>query len=345
MLTLKLANGTHFRYADSGAPPGSEDYGTLVGFHGATFNVEPLHSSAHKHSLRTIFITRRDYRGSTPYTDAEISSLLSGEQDAYDAMALETARILEWLIDNAGARNILAMGWDTGCTPVLALLGNPDAIPHAMHWKLEPHLRGFVLYEPRYLLLGLSTAIEYEIPEADAQFARWVSGHYQHPDVASGLLSLDGAATSYTLDFWTNEQTKRWCEPESRARAFVRSDARSLRTTFEAQTHRAIFDPSAVSRHFPSADVLYIAGDESAPSCVSAYTEFRRLVEDESAVRKVEFVLMPGRNHFIHYEAPDALLGEIRRHLDSADLGDDESPVGGKSTIQDWFRSRFTSLL
>ncbi|KAF7302890.1 AB hydrolase-1 domain-containing protein [Mycena kentingensis (nom. inval.)] len=345
MLTLKLANGTHFRYADSGAPPGSEDYATLVGFHGDAFNAdsfEPLHSSAHKHNLRTIFIAQCHYCGSTPYTDAEIAGLLSGDQDAYDAMALETARILEWLVDNAGARNILAMGWDTGCTPVLALLGNPDAIPHALHWKLEPHLWGIVLYgnyaliivfdaptEPRYTTLGLTTAPEYEIPEnTDAEFARCVSGHITSIPMSRQDFCRSMGQQRVTPWIFGPMSRRSGGASQSRGRAPL-SDAESLRTTFEAQTHRAIFDPSAVSRHFPSADVLYIAGDESAPSCVSAYTEFQRLVEEESAVRKVEFVLMPGQNHFIHYsyETPDALLDEIKRHLDFVDLGDDASPV------------------
>src|ERR1700761_1477391 len=117
--TLKLPDGVEIRYTDSGAPD-TTDYTTLVGFHGTGFNsctfhllrttgtsnnCDPpadhmvgLHEHAHKYNMRTVLCNRRDYHGSTPYSDAELEELYAGDQRFQDRLALKVARILEHFV-------------------------------------------------------------------------------------------------------------------------------------------------------------------------------------------------------------------------------------------------------
>ncbi|KAG6871570.1 hypothetical protein C0995_002970, partial [Termitomyces sp. Mi166 len=79
--TYTLTDGINIYFTDSGAPPSSTDYTTLIILHGSAFNgegFEKMHTFAHGYNLRTVIWNRREYPGSTKYTDAEIDDLHNG---------------------------------------------------------------------------------------------------------------------------------------------------------------------------------------------------------------------------------------------------------------------------
>ncbi|KAF7302891.1 AB hydrolase-1 domain-containing protein [Mycena kentingensis (nom. inval.)] len=330
--TLKLANGVEFRYTDSGAPPSStHDYFTLVGFHGTGFNngiFTPLHQHAHQRNLRTIFVDRRGYGGSTPYSDAETEDLNAGKQAAYDAEGLEVAEILAQLVDGEEARNLAVMGWSRGNVLVMSLLGNPGAIPKELYAKLEAQVRSFVLYDPPLQVLGLRATPEQvkDLPfiqpdvlaggplRVGEGFNRWVTGYYTHPDIASGQLSgvwFGGGATRFTMDGWTSEERASWCEPLAGAAELVPDPEGRVAAIRTAQTQRAVFDAGVVSEYFPRAKVLYLTGEETVGSCMWAYMYLQRRVKEAERSREVKFELVPKTNHFMHYDAAAEFMDRI----------------------------------
>ncbi|KAJ7209188.1 hypothetical protein GGX14DRAFT_453250 [Mycena pura] len=239
--TLKLPDGVEIRYTDSGAPD-TTNYTTLVGFNGTGFNsysMVGLHEYAHKYHVRTVLCNRRDYRGSTPYSDAELEELYAGDQRFQDRLALQIAWLLEHFIQHENTPHVSAdraaggfilMGWSSGNGITLAFLGSPKAIPRQLYETLEPHLRGLVLYDPPVQALGFplpgGVYNAFADPECATKeqlfdhFVPWVSSHYKHPDIASGLLSGSKCTEKQTVSKWTDEEKARYRDKEAALRSW-----------------------------------------------------------------------------------------------------------------------------
>ncbi|KAF7307512.1 AB hydrolase-1 domain-containing protein [Mycena indigotica] len=324
--TLKLANNLEFRYTDSGAPALSTDYTTLVGIHGMGFNggqaaygFERVHEHAHKSNMRTIFINRRDYRGSTPYAEEELAHIRSGKESMFADLGLEVAMVLEYFVDagKIGGGGIVVFGWSQAVLWVLPLLATAEAFDAGLYEKLEPHLRGVVLYDPAFKVPEFTPVSDTSATAADPEsagkaFGKWVSGYFHHP---GGVPSWDAAPTRYTLDKWTAEEVERWCELTVGMRTiptrFVavafeyQADLRSVEETaqmnssLETMTNRAFFDDSMISKRFPRAHFLYLHGTESPALCVSAYVGFKERTDKDKTSRRVTFAVVPEANHFV----------------------------------------------
>ena len=95
--------GTVLYFEDSGPPPGSTDYVTLVLVHGTCFHsgsykfirvpqfgiglttavtavYKPMIPFAAQHNLRLVLLNMRGYPGSTPYSTEELLSSLEGNK-------------------------------------------------------------------------------------------------------------------------------------------------------------------------------------------------------------------------------------------------------------------------
>jgi pimeloyl-ACP methyl ester carboxylesterase len=114
-----------------------------------------LHKYAHQNDLRVILWNRRDYRGSTKYTDAELEDLKEGRKVFQDRLAIQLAWFLEHFIKQKGTPKLSAdrksggfilMGWSLGNVTTLSLLSDPDAIPKPLYEIVEPYLMSIVLY-------------------------------------------------------------------------------------------------------------------------------------------------------------------------------------------------------
>ncbi|KAJ7209189.1 hypothetical protein GGX14DRAFT_453255 [Mycena pura] len=325
--TLKLPDGVEIRYTDSGAPD-TTDYTTLVGFHGTGFNsyqMVGLHEHAHKYNMRTVLCNRRDYHGSTPYSDAELEELYAGDQRFQDRLALKVAWILEHFVRHEhtprvsadrAAGGLILMGWSSGNVTTLALFGCPEAIPRQLYETLEPHLRSLVLYDPPVQALGYphpGPVGAYDVftdPECTTReqifdrFVPWVSSYYKHPDIASGILSGLKCTEKQTVNKWTDEEKAKYCDKEAACRSFPPGDPTTRAAMLRAQTHRALFDAALRASHFPNVSVLHICAEESPDICISAYLELSRLhsaaaIQRGSAGRRIKFTLVPHQNHFV----------------------------------------------
>lgn len=211
--------GTQLYYEDSGAPPGSETYTTLVLVHGLIFHggvFKPMFQYAAENNMRLVAINLRDYPGSTPFSPSELDALRSDKADQATFISdrgMELARFLEWFIlehdlppkalshksEAAGGLSIL--GWSLGNCPIMSMLASAHALPEATRKLLDMHLRSFIVYDPPLYTFGISdvyedvynTARDKSIPPEDAAevFSFWVSGYYRHsPTVLSSFNTL-----------------------------------------------------------------------------------------------------------------------------------------------------------
>ncbi|KAL5532480.1 hypothetical protein ACEPAF_6050 [Sanghuangporus sanghuang] len=195
----------HFAYLDSGAPI-SDDYTTLVCIHGNTYHAQTfqrLISLAPQHNFRLIALNRRDYIGSAPFNESELSILNSADESKhrqflYDR-GLEIAYFLLWIVNELeiprirfyGNKGGLALlGWSLGNVTSIAFLANLEKYPREVTRVLEPYLRHFCIYEAVYQFLGLPSPEgayhplwddEISLERKPAVIDDWFTSYYNHP--------------------------------------------------------------------------------------------------------------------------------------------------------------------
>ncbi|KAJ6522715.1 Alpha/Beta hydrolase protein [Mycena capillaripes] len=344
--TIKLPDGIEIYYTDSGAPS-SSSYTTLVVLHGSAFNGRmfneygfvPLHNYAHQNNLRVILWNRRDYHGSTKYTDAELEDLKAGRKIFQDRLALQLAWFFEHFITHESTPKLspdrksggfVIMGWSFGNATLLSLFSDPAIIPKALYETVEPYLMSIVLYDPPHIALGYTLPCQesfyspfsdpdYPTPELIYDnFQHWVSSYYKHPDIASGKPSgmcFAKRTEKRTVSSWTEEQKEKYFDTLAAVRSELPAYAPPMQATLKVQTQQALFNVNLVSSYFPQVKVLYITGIETCYYCMWGYMESSRLYAEAVAhgekVRPTKFKLVEGGNHFLHYDMPDVFLQEV----------------------------------
>ncbi|KAF7351525.1 Aminodeoxychorismate synthase [Mycena sanguinolenta] len=329
--TVKLPDGIELFYTDSG-PLDSASYTTLVVLHGSAFTGDgmvPLHRFAHQNDLRVILLNRRDYPGSTKYTDAELEDLKAGRRIFQDRLAIQLAWFLEHFIDHENTPKLSA-DRNFGNATALSLFSNPDAIPKPLYQTIEPYLMSLVLYDPPHIALGYVlpgqdsvydpwTDPDYPTPEAVYDnFKHWVSSYYKHPDIASGKpsgMSFEKRTERRTYTTWNDEQRAKYFNTTAAVRTELPAYAPPMQAILKTQTHDALFNADLVSSYFPNVEVFHISGTETCYFCMWGYMESLRLYNEALArgdkVRPTKFKLVEGANHFLHYDMPDCLLKEV----------------------------------
>ncbi|KAG7087839.1 hypothetical protein E1B28_013777 [Marasmius oreades] len=131
--TYILSDNIRIFFTDSGPPPHSNDYTTLVVLHGTPFNgygLEKLHTVAHSLNLRTVIWNQHDYPSSTPYTDSELEELNQGRKIFMDRINKQIGQSLKQFIEKENipkatsdrkAGGIAIMGWSMGNLSAMAL--------------------------------------------------------------------------------------------------------------------------------------------------------------------------------------------------------------------------------
>ncbi|KAJ7671849.1 Alpha/Beta hydrolase protein [Mycena rosella] len=336
--TLKLPDGIEILYTDSGAPK-TTDYTTLVVVHGTGFNgygFIPLHEYAHKYNLRIILWNRREYRGSTKYSDEELADLKAGRKVFQDRLAIQTAWFLEHFIKNESSPKVTAdrsaggfilMGWSFGNATTLALFADPAVIPKPLYETVEPHLRSLVLYDPPFLVMdcaSLMLADGVQDPfnnhavttdEAHDIFRKFISSYFKS-NILAGRLSYETLADKQpTIHRWTKEEIDKYCDSASAINLDFLASMPPMAEILRSQAHHALFDETVVASHFPDVNVFYITGEETACYCIWAYTEssrmYREALERGARPRPTKFKLVPEGNHFLHYDVPEQFLRDI----------------------------------
>nr|GAT48477.1 predicted protein [Mycena chlorophos] len=299
----------------------------------------PLHRFAHKHNLRVILWNRRDYRGSTPYSDAELEELRTGKQSHWHAHALSLALFFQYLIDvekiprpssadRSAMGGIILSGWSFGGATALSILASPSAVPvdSELYKKVEPYFKSFVLYDTPSWALGTPISPEFYDPFTDpdlptpeekyANFPLWVSSYWPHPNIAaedvSGIMGDAKRAEKCTVESWTAQEREEWIDGVAAGRCELPCYVDPVQETLKEQARCALYDPDLIKNYFPNVTILHIALPETAPFPLWGYFTHKHDYEAFGAEgRATRFKMLERGNHFIHYDDPDHLLQEI----------------------------------
>ncbi|KAF9002892.1 hypothetical protein BDQ17DRAFT_1242627 [Cyathus striatus] len=258
--TYTLDEGIQIFYTDSGPVPNSNDYTTLIIFHGSAFTghgFEKLHDVAKDYNLRTVIWNRRDYPGSTPYTDEELEDLKLGHQIFIERLGkLVTQFIYKFInreripamTEDRRKGGIALMGWSMGTATEMSFLLDDKLISSEIYNSLEPYVKDLVLYDPPFRSFGFDVPADSNpyIPWTDPDcktpeelyqnFLYWVSSYYDHPSLPVSIHDLDfrKRTDNRTVSKWTPEQfAKFYCEP-----AAVRSELPMYVRLSEVQLHQ-----------------------------------------------------------------------------------------------------------
>ncbi|RDX41295.1 hypothetical protein OH76DRAFT_1412218 [Lentinus brumalis] len=202
---------------DSGAPPGSTDYTTLVVIHGLIWhggNFKKLLPLAAGQNARVIALNRRDYPGSEPYSDDERAILArlataspdspAAKAEAREFMRERAREVFDYLVDlvererippaqgdgEDAKGGIVLAGWSLGAIWALAFLAHAPSL-YSPQLDLCKYVRrvishdcafGFLLYAPPpqtyHPLWDSSVPPE----ERVKRFHDWAAAYFPHGD-------------------------------------------------------------------------------------------------------------------------------------------------------------------
>ncbi|KAI0635833.1 hypothetical protein C8Q77DRAFT_594672 [Trametes polyzona] len=211
---------------DSGIPAGSADYTTVVILHGFVYHSKiftKLVPLGRLFNARGILVNRRDYPGSVPYTEEELSLLApqplenAEDDDMATAMnaqgveafmmarAREVCQLLEGLVTSGevpiadrkcNVGGITIAGWSMGTGWMTALLTYAPSFPVGTV-NLADYILRVVFLDPPFCILGYPTSenglynplFEEDIPpeERESAFVPWVSGYFKHGSTGNTL--------------------------------------------------------------------------------------------------------------------------------------------------------------
>ncbi|KAH8114810.1 Alpha/Beta hydrolase protein [Phellopilus nigrolimitatus] len=354
MQTARIdSDGTQLAYIDSGAPQ-SDTYTTLVCVHGHTFhaqNFSRLLPLAHKHGLRVIALNRRDYVGSTPFSNSDLD-VINGKDDRAHRdflrkRGLEIARFLVWVIkekkiphasEDGTSGGLALLGWSQGNVTTLSFLAHLNSYPHEIVAILEPYLRTFFLYDAPNAFLGYSSpegtyrpSLDPDIPEdkLGLVFAKWVSSYYAHPaysDTFPGeklhhrsIGSLQDrlpenpyrASTSDTL---TAEELVLITDAAPANRSEQPLSFNVHPSTFHDQARRALLRDNRDL--LPRLKTRLVYGLASISGIQRAAWELEKDCTkwrtESGQVRPIEFIPIKGANHFMHWDDADIFLKVLK---------------------------------
>ncbi|KAH8111923.1 Alpha/Beta hydrolase protein [Phellopilus nigrolimitatus] len=332
-------------YQDSGVPSNAEQsYTTLIVVHGASFHggvFRRLIPLAPHHSVRLVLVNRRDYPGSSPYTASDLAQIgvvdAATHEEFLRARGAELPTFIRCFVEREKVPQaspdgkhggVVLMGWSSGSIYTLSLLSNADTIPAETREAITPFLRSLIIFDPPCSVLGL-TVLEHSLdmpqnksltPAERTQgfsqyFSEWVGAYYTHASLVSRdvsdlqLAPAAGARIATTLAMSAAETLAvTWPAALERSEVSVRP---ILAAAYAEQVRRALVD-DRLAAYWPRCGVDVVWCENTVWVIVDAVWRLEKLREeaDEEGIKGRPFrvMMVPGANHFPHWDEPEATM-------------------------------------
>ncbi|KAL0573129.1 hypothetical protein V5O48_008832 [Marasmius crinis-equi] len=345
-------------FTDTGAPPDSDDYTTLITIHGFGFSgacFESIQSQAHAYNLRVVALNRRGYHGSTPFSDQEIDAVRGpAESDArkfFERLGLHLSLFLEKFVREEkvppvlgrGKGGIAVMGWSLGGLFANALFANPDAMSEERYELLEGCIKDLVLYDPGNSLgLPIPSTLNLRnlfIPQISGdgsdpgkgfdQFIAWVTSRLEYT-TQDGIPTIESiektGALPKTEQNLADSLSRSEIERLTDAKAAIRSDmpVPVWQGILNENTQKVLFDEAVAAKFFPKLSITYLYAPHSVWLTVLAYGEakkqYQQHIKQKTAIRPIQFIKVEGADHFVHYNDPQNFLKTLVEALAQSTL-------------------------
>jgi pimeloyl-ACP methyl ester carboxylesterase len=325
MPTLAVRKDIVFHYTDSG-PVDHDQYSTLVFIHGLAFHsaiFQKLLPIASSHSLRVICPTRRDYPGSSPYTDEEIRIIQHGSHDErtkllHDQgvlMALCVDGIIQTLSLPKAGGGLAVIGWSMGNIYTLAMRACIRDLPVDTRQRLNSHMRSFIIWDPPFTVFGFTSPHpppQVSQEEFIATFPKFVGTHYKHVNLdskdPSQLDQIGDPSRKPTNETMSPEELSSTIDFTPSFKSEVPFLSKSPLVLSNQRT-KSLVD-STVRDAWEGIPVWHLVGD-SNPGRIQTSPW---LLEDTVGSDNVNFELIKNANHFLMWEEPDRLLTVMKQY-------------------------------
>ncbi|KAH8111408.1 hypothetical protein DFH11DRAFT_1513177 [Phellopilus nigrolimitatus] len=342
--------GDNLFYEDTGAPAGaSEPYTTFIVVHGTAFHsgvFRRLLPLAPRYRIRLVLVNRRDYPKSSPYTEDDITKIRGNDAVAHDEFARERGNEFAVFIrhfveqenvpkvsSDRKSGGVVLMAWSSGNGYTLPMLSYADSIPADTREAIAPFLRSFMIFDAPRWILGLPT-LEHgfdvlrddslTLEERARRFSEWVGAYYTHASLSSRdmndlqLVADAGARTGTTLTMSADDERAVTCyDAVQRSEVAARTAAPEI---YAERVRRALFDDT-LAQYWPKCSVDVVWCEHSPWAIVDGVWGFERLREkaDEEGIkgRQLRFFMIPGANHFPHWDEPEKTMKFFAKVLGS----------------------------
>ncbi|EJD07447.1 uncharacterized protein FOMMEDRAFT_149976 [Fomitiporia mediterranea MF3/22] len=335
--------GDSLFYEESGPPAKTGDlYTTLIIVHGTAFHGEcfrRLLPLAPQHQIRLVLVNRRDYPGSTPYTEEDLEKIRVDNAETHDqfakARAVEFAQFIKTFVENEDVPKassdwkrggVVLLAWSSGNSYTLPLLSYIDAIPIDTREIISQYLRSHVMFDaPRWILglpsntagFGVLTDKTLSLEERANSFSEWVSSYYTHKSLTSRKfedlqvypVEGPGSKRSTTSRMSPEELRETTCyEAVARSEIGARTGSPAI---YAERIRRALFNDE-LAKYLPRCGVDVVWCENSIWACIDCMWGLqaaREKADDQGIVgRPLRFFMMPGVNHFPHWDDPEMTI-------------------------------------
>ncbi|KAM6504024.1 Alpha/Beta hydrolase fold [Amanita muscaria] len=327
---LITLSGIEFAYTDSGVPS-QPQYATIIAVHGMIFCAPVFKRAqevAFKRGVRFIAINRRNYPGSTPFTPEEFHTLEQGSSEEKAEFWRDRGHEIAVFIDafikennippipNDGqSGGIILLGWSLGCGEANTTVAHVDTLPPLLCSRLAAYIRALILYDASPRVLGLPVTVnewgpfhgERIPPELRAQASlQWTTAYFEHGD----LSARDPNALSFTLPSTGRPVTIHNMSQSDQEEIIqlqeLANDSTFIRhlTDQRRDAYRKAFYDSSIRQLLPNMKVSYIVGEQSHSVMISGLWDVQKEADENKNV-SIDFRLVPGFNHFAHWDEPE----------------------------------------
>ncbi|KAG6889273.1 hypothetical protein C0992_005797 [Termitomyces sp. T32_za158] len=316
MPSISVDRDITFYYTDSG-PPSESAYATLVLLHGHTFHsgiFQRLSNLGPSRRLRIIALNRREYPGTTRYTDDERRVVKEGSLEERKSFLQEQGKLIALAVDGLIQQlslpgQVTVLGWSLGTALLLSMYCSISRLSDGVQQRLKSSVKNFVLLEPATYTLGIPTPSNGYNPLYDdkippeqvvSAFEKWVSSYYHYEDLSSRdftklQLSLcgDDLLERPTTQTMTPAELESTVSPTADLKCDTLLMVSDFVSLLEAQTN-TIFD-SQVREAWGNPDFWCLYGEASVWCCIHAswYLE-----EKNQGSNKILFKSICDANHF-----------------------------------------------
>ncbi|KAF5334567.1 hypothetical protein D9758_015783 [Tetrapyrgos nigripes] len=352
MTTSSAINGTYhlpgdidISFTDSGAPPDSKDYTTLIIFPGSAFtrdSFEKLPQVAHSFNLRTVVASRRGYPGSTSYTEDELEDLNQGRKAHLDKLGSLVGSFVEKFIDeNENSESgpipkigeegrtggIAITGWSSGAITAMSMFADPALVSGRAYSLLQKYVKDLVIYDAPAIAFGYPYLNDMYYPwldkdvnspeEMSKNLVSWASSYYSHPNPHGPSTSLlDSRKLTDHQSKWTPEEQDKFFHKPSVSQEL--SVFGPMQPAINTMAKEVLFNPDLASSYFPSLKLTYLVCTRSNWLSAWGAIETRRIYVEEymklpssERLRELEFVPIEGANHMVHWDDPEGFLDAV----------------------------------
>jgi len=267
-----------------------------------------------------ICLSRREYEGSSPFSDEELRVINRGSDDERAKFLQEQGVLLALFVDGIiqtlslpKAGGVTVIGWSMGNTFTLALRGCIGDLPVDTRERLKSYARSFVLWDPPQHILGFAMNDPWPqiTPDAfSAIFEKGVSTHYKHVDLDSkdpSLLDRVGdPSIKPTCDTMTPDELSSLLDYAPCFKCEIPFLLPEYSSVLSDQVTKALMD-SQVREDWGGIPVWHLTGDRNPWGIIISPW----LLEDKIGSKKLNtmnFKWIKDANHFLMWEEPDRFL-------------------------------------